>query len=131
MPKFGRKSLDILATCHPDLQLVCNEAIKLYDFTVLEGYRPKDKQDKAVEEGRSKTPWPISKHNTMPSRAVDIAPYPVNWNNPERFFFLAGIMLGISAKLGKRLRWGGDFNMNGDFDDQSFKDLPHFELIGD
>ena len=127
MPTFGQRSLTNLHTAHPDLQKVCNEAIKLYDFSVICGHRDKAKQDKAVRNGKSKTPFPKSKHNSLPSLAVDLAPYPIDWNDTSRFYFLAGVMMGCAEKVGVKLRWGGDWNGDGDFKER-FRDLPHFEL---
>ena len=37
--KFSKRSLDRLETCHPDIQLICKEVIKIYDFSVLGGLR--------------------------------------------------------------------------------------------
>lgn len=125
MPTFGQRSLDNLASAHPDLQRVCKEAIKVYDFTVICGHRGKEEQEAAVRTGKSKTHYPNSKHNSMPSLAVDIAPYPIDWNNKERFYYLAGVMMGIAAQLGIALRWGGNWNGDQTLGDW---DLPHFEL---
>lgn len=129
MPTFGNKSKENLLTCHEKLQLVCWEAIAIMDFTVLEGHRDQEKQALMFNEGKSKTKWPRSKHNRLPSHAVDIAPYPIDWGDRERFYMLAGIMFGIAFKHGIKLRWGGDWDGDMDFKDQSFNDLPHFELI--
>ena len=46
MPKFGNASKQRLATCHPDLQKIMNEAIKYIDFSVVEGYRTAAEQEK-------------------------------------------------------------------------------------
>jgi len=129
MPRLSQSSLDKLASCHPDLQRVLCEAIKIVDFTVCDGHRGKDAQNKAVAEGKSKTPWPTSKHNHKPSLAVDVAPYPIDWKDRERFIYLAGIFKGIAFKEGVLLRWGGDWDGDSDFLEHEFRDLPHFELI--
>ena len=44
MPEFGTKSRERLETCDPKIQLVLEEAIKHYDFSVLEGHRTEEKQ---------------------------------------------------------------------------------------
>lgn len=133
MATFGTASLAQLATCEDRLQRVMHAAIEHMDFTVLEGHRGQAAQDAAVAAGNSKTPWPTSKHNATPSRAVDVAPYPVDWSDREaarqRFALLAGFVLACAATLGIRLRWGGDWNGNQDTRDESFRDLPHFELV--
>ena len=129
MPKFSQRSLARLETCHPDLQEICKRAILLYDFSVLEGHRGAEAQNAAFDAGKSKLRFPRSKHNKSPSLAVDIAPYPIDWHDHKRFYYLAGIMTAIASGMSVRLRWGGDWSMDGDFDDQTFNDLPHFEIV--
>jgi peptidoglycan L-alanyl-D-glutamate endopeptidase CwlK len=129
MPRFSSRSKEALATCHPDLQKVFNEAIKFIDFTVLEGHRGKEAQDKAFREGFSKVKFPNGKHNSKPSKAVDIAPYPVAWQDTERFVLFAGFILGVASMMGVRLRWGGDWDRDTQVKDERFRDLGHFELI--
>lgn len=128
MPKFSKKSLEKLSQCDERLQLVLNEAIKYYDFTILEGHRGKELQNMYYEQGKSKLKYPKSKHNSFPSIAVDIAPYPIDWNDRERFYFMAGVVKGIANSMGIKLRWGGDWDQDHDFKDQTFFDLPHFEI---
>lgn len=127
MPKFSQKSLSNLSTCHPDLQKLFNEVIKYFDCTIIEGYRSEEDQFKAFKDGRSKI---ISggKHNNSPSLAVDVAPFPIDWQDKERFYYFAGFVKGIATSLGIKIRWGGDWNENNNLKDQSFFDLPHFEL---
>ncbi len=127
MPKFGRRSKKQLATCHPDLQMVLNEAIKFVDFSVLEGHRGEELQNKYYHEGKSKLKFPKGKHNQNPSLAVDIAPYPIDWKDLKRFGAVAFFIKGIAASHGIELRLGADWN--GDFKfTESFLDLPHIEL---
>lgn len=128
MPKFSKKSLEKLKTCHPMLQEICNEAIKFVDFSVLVGHRNKEKQNEAVNKNRSTLRYPNSRHNSVPSMAVDLAPYPVNWYDKKRFCYLAGLMVRIGYEKGVALRWGGDWDMDGELNDQIFNDLPHFEI---
>jgi hypothetical protein len=103
--------------------------VRYYDCSILEGHRGKADQDKAVAEGKSKTPWPRSKHNSLPSMAVDAAPYPIDWTDLKRFYHFAGFVLGMAASMGLRLRWGGDWDGDRDLNDQSSNDLPHFEIM--
>lgn len=121
MAALGRRSKERLETCHSDLQDILEEAIKIMDFTVMCGERGEEAQTEAFDSGRSKVQYPNSKHNRSPSKAVDIAPYPVDWNDLERFHQLAGIIKGIAHEKGIEVRWGGDFT--------SFFDGPHFELL--
>ena len=135
MPKFSQKSSNRLNTCHPDIQKVMNEAIKHFDFAVLSGFRsPKEqlelykqgrefKDGKWVKVGRVVTNVDgvntKSNHNYSPSRAIDIAPYPIDWDDIERFEQMAVVVIDCANKLGVELVWGGDWHM---------KDYPHFEL---
>lgn len=121
MPRFSKTSLERLATVDRKLYDICSEVIKVYDFTVICGHRDKEEQDKAFAEGRSKTPWPTSKHNSTPSMAVDLAPYPIDWNDLERFKELDNHMQAAADKLGIKIRWGGHFT--------NIKDLDHWELV--
>ena len=129
MPEFGETSKARLRTCHADIQAVMEKAIEQGpDFTILCGHRNEEDQNRAVAEGKSKAPWPQSRHNTSPSVAVDIAPWPIEWDDWNRFRVLAGYILGIADAMGIKLRWGGDWSMNYDEGDERFRDLPHFEL---
>lgn len=135
MPTFGAESTKQLATCHIDLQVVMNEAIKYFDFTVLEGHRGQAAQEAAFAAGNSKLHYPNGKHNSLPSLAVDIAPYPTNWKDTERFVYFAGFIMGVSkmllaqGKITHTVKWGGDWNSNTQVKDESFRDYGHFELV--
>lgn len=135
MYRFSRTSLANLETCHPDLQAVCNFVIRTFDFSVLDGHRDKETQDQYRQEGKSQLSWPNSKHNSKPSMAVDVAPYPIDWHNHSRFILLAGYMMMAAEVLRSlgiisyRLRWGGDWDMDQNPENESFLDLGHFELI--
>ena len=128
MPKFGRRSRENLKTCHKDLQKVLNEVIKTVDCSVIEGHRSKERQNKLYEEGKTKVRYPDGRHNASPSNAVDVVPYPVDWNDRERFTLFAGYVLGVADRMGISIRWGGDWNMNFRVNDNKFDDFPHFEL---
>ena len=130
MPKFGRKSKERLATCHEDLQKVFNEVIKYVDCSVLEGHRGEERQNRFVDEGKSKVRFPNGRHNAMPSNAVDITPYPVDWDDRERFHLFAGFVIGVARGMGITLRWGGDWDMDFQVMDNRFDDFPHFEIKG-
>ncbi|MDR2426466.1 MAG: M15 family metallopeptidase [Endomicrobium sp.] len=129
MPKFSQASASLLVQCHPDLQMVMNEAIKTIDFSILPStIRTIEDQKHFVAEGKSKTM--NSKHLKGAdgfSHAVDIWKYPINWNDEKGQAELARYILGISdaffasGKIKNKVAWGGDW--------KSFVDMPHFELI--
>lgn len=120
MPKFSKTSLKKLETCHEDLQRLCHKVIKVYDFSVLCGHRTREEQNKAYYEGFTLVNWPDSKHNKYPSLAVDIAPYPIDWNDKQRFIDLSKIMINTANNLNIKIKWGGHF--------RKLVDMPHYEL---
>lgn len=127
--KYSKRSQARLATCHPDLQRLLNEAIKHYDITILEGVRSVERQKELVADGKSKTM--NSRH--LPdengySNAVDCALYPINWNDRERFVLLQGFLNGLAKGMGIELRLGVDWDMDGNIKEHSFFDGPHIEL---
>jgi peptidoglycan L-alanyl-D-glutamate endopeptidase CwlK len=127
MPVLSKNSEERLATCDERLQKLLREAIKSVDFTVLCGHRNEDEQEESFRLGRSKVHWPASKHNSLPSTAVDIAPYPIDWNDHKTFSRLFGYVERIAHEQGVSVRWGGDWD--GDWrSNDSFVDLPHIEL---
>jgi peptidoglycan L-alanyl-D-glutamate endopeptidase CwlK len=128
MPKFSQFSRNNLETCHDDLQKLFNEVIKHFDCRVICGHRGKEEQDKAYHDGYSKLQFPESKHNKMPSLAVDVVPYPVDWDDTRRLYMFVGIVRGIAAMMKIPIRCGADWDGDMEIKDQNFHDLPHFEL---
>lgn len=132
MAVLSNNSKKILATCDERIQKVVNEAIKdtPIDFTVTCGYRGEKEQNEAVAKGFSNVKYPKGKHNKKPSKAVDIVPYPKMWDaSKEDFRMLADHILATGKRLGVKLKWGSDWNMNGRTDDERFIDSPHYELV--
>jgi len=129
MPKFSATSQEKLDSCDARLRALFAEVIKHYDCTIICGHRGKADQDAAVKGGFSKTPFPKSKHNKEPSLAVDVMPYPIDWKNRERIIYFAGQVMGIAKIMGVPVRWGGDWDKDGDTKDEKFSDTPHFELV--
>jgi peptidoglycan L-alanyl-D-glutamate endopeptidase CwlK len=128
MPRFGNSSKERLKTCDERLQKVFNEVIKYVDCSVLEGHRSQERQDRLYEEGKTKVKYPNGRHNADPSRAADVTPYPVDWDDRERQTLFAGFVLGLARNMGIKLRWGGDWDMDFDVQDNKFDDFPHFEI---
>jgi peptidoglycan L-alanyl-D-glutamate endopeptidase CwlK len=132
MPRFGKRSRERLKGVDAELLNVLNEVVKYFDITVIEGLRSQERQNELVAQGKSKTKF--GKH--VQGRAVDIAPYPIDWDARDDFHYLGGFVLGIAAKMGVDIRWGGDWNASSKFQgkrttkDNSFDDLVHFELKG-
>ena len=129
MPEFSQLSKDRLSTCDPLLVLLFSKVVENFDCAILEGTRNKERQDKFFAEGKSKVQWPNGAHNKVPSKAVDVAPYPINWNDKERFYYFSGFVKGMASALGIGIRWGGDWDNDTEVIDQTFNDLVHFELV--
>lgn len=136
MYQFGTTSKERLATCHEDLQKVFEAAIALspVDFGIACGHRSIDDQKKAFDEGKSKIDGvnKKGKHNYSPSLAVDVYAFvngKASWDSNE-LCVIAGVVLAVAANYGIKLRWGGNWDMDGQIiSDQNFIDLPHFELV--
>ena len=131
MPRFGKRSRDRLRGVDIRLVNVLNEVVKYFDITVIEGLRSQARQNELVAQGKSK----IKFGNHVQGKAVDIAPYPIDWDARDDFHYLGGFVLGVAASMGVKLRWGGDWNASSTYQgkrttkDNSFDDLVHFELI--
>jgi len=134
MNTYSKRSMDKLDTCHKDLREIFEIVLKYFDNSILTGHRDKVEQNKAYYAKKSDLKWPYSKHNSMPSKAIDVAPYPIDWDDKHRFYYFAGYVKAISEILREsnvishRLRWGGDWDNDKDLDDQLLYDLVHFEL---
>lgn len=126
MPVFGAVSLKNLSRAHPKLQEILQEAIKVIDFRVLDSTRGRDAQNRAYAAGNSKAKFGQSAHNWTPAIAVDLFPAPYDWKATKAFHNLAGVILPIAKRLEIPIRWGGDWNMDGNTSDGW--DLPHYEL---
>lgn len=135
MASYSVRSRERLNTCHRDLRMIFNAVIPHFDNTVLCGHRGEAAQNAAYNSGRSKVKWPNGKHNKKPSMAIDAAPYPIDWQDRERFSLFAGYVMGVAAMLHAegmithRIRWGGDWDRDTEVSDNGFDDLVHFELV--
>lgn len=131
MPKLGKRSKERLKGVDSRLVVVLERVCKYFDITVIEGLRSQERQNELVEQGKSKTKF--GKH--VQGKAVDIAPYPIDWNARDDFHYLGGFVLGIAASMGVNIRWGGDWSSSSlkqeqrTTKDNSFDDLVHFEII--
>jgi len=116
--KLGTRSLQNLSGVHPDLVAVVKRAIQIteQDFTVIEGVRNIERQRELYRKGASKTL--NSRHLT--GHAVDMVPWPIDWNDLDRFEVVSEAMKAAAEELNIPIVWGGDW--------KSFYDGPHFEL---
>lgn len=144
-PKYilSKLSLNRLEGLNPELLNVVKRAIELttQDFLVVEGIRTKEQCWINYGKGRTasqckaknvpikyaqpnlpKVTWlndPLgSKH--VSGNAVDLVPYPVDWNDLNKFRTIAVAMKAAANELNVKISWGGDWKKT--------KDYPHFEL---
>jgi len=116
--KLGKRSLQNMSGVHPDLVSVVKGAISIteQDFTVIEGVRSVKRQRELLRDGKSTTM--NSRHIT--GHAVDMVPWPIDWNDLKRFEIVSEAMKQSAKELNIPIVWGGDW--------KSFYDAPHFEL---
>lgn len=126
--KLSARSTERLNSVRMDLRKVCLQAFETvpFDVTVLEGYRSKERQDQLYVEGKTKVH--TSRHQS--GNAIDLAPYPIDWNDTDRFRTLAEHMFAAAKELGITIRWGGNWSRVNTTDKppSSFVDMPHFEI---
>lgn len=133
---FGKGSKKKLSTVSVLLQRVATRALSygIMDFSIVEGRREREKQDEYFNTGKSKVKWPNGKHNVLNdadlASAFDAVPYingKLSWRK-EHCLVLSGLMLAAAKEEGVTIRWGGNWDMDGEpVTDQDFQDLVHFE----
>lgn len=156
---LGQRSLSRLDGVHPDLVRVVHTAAAMAraeeDFSVLEGVRTVQQmyinygkgrtaaQCKAkgvpaeyAQPGVAKVTWLanplLSNHRRRADgfgRAVDLAPFPIDWNDHGRFDRLANLMFRAASIEGVAIRWGADWDRDGRARERGESDSPHFELV--
>lgn len=148
---LSQKSLDRMNGVDERLQRVVKLAIQLskQDFMVLEGVRSREQCMVNYGKGRTvaqctakdvpaqyanpkaaKVTWlnnPFSSKHCY-GKAVDLVPYPIDWNTPSKFDEIAKAMFQAAKQLGVSIRWGADWNSNGRPREKGETDSPHFEI---
>jgi len=128
---WSAKSLQVRATLDTRLEWLVDELLKYTDISLTYGFRNEREQNELFSQGHSKLKWPKSKHNIFKSHAVDVQPYPYPDNENDlraALGYIAGLAMILSKQHGFSLRWGGDWNRNGDVTDNGFDDLYHLEI---
>lgn len=120
MYSLGIRSLSNLQGVHDDLAMVIEKAITSspHDFAVTEGLRSPTRQQRLVDEGKSKTL--NSRHVT--GHAVDIVVLidgEACWDF-DKYKEVADHIKEVAEELAIPIKWGGDW--------ATFRDGPHFEL---
>lgn len=137
---YGNKSESKIVTCTQNLQLVIYRGIELtpYDITIIHGWRGEEIQNALFASGASDNPWPDSKHNTIDedsqalSEAFDFGPWidsRIPWGETHIFAVIAGCFFAAAAELGVLLRWGGDWDADGNTKEHKLQDWGHMEEV--
>lgn len=104
-------------------------------FIVVEGLRTVQRQQELYAQGRTKpgkiVTWTLnSKH--IDGKAVDLAPAKqdgsIDWNDISAFDAIAKAMFAAASFLEYRIRWGADWDSDGNPRERGETDSPHFEL---
>lgn len=147
MHSFSKTSDERLSTCDEYIQKVLRIAIKrsIVDFGVAQGERTIELQRQYFKEGKSKIDPDQYHPETLPlkakhivdevytkSGAVDVFVFisgkGASWD-VRHLCYIAGVIMSVDAELEGLLRWGGNWDMDGEIiSDQTFQDLPHFEI---
>lgn len=137
MPKFGSQSRAILATVNPVVRELFEEVVKGFDCKPTCGLRSEREQKDLYAIGRTthigqptvtKLDGVVKKSRHQSGDAIDICPYPINWKDINRFYFFAGYVKRVAEEMDIDVIWGGDWDGDTQVSDQSFNDLPHWEL---
>jgi peptidoglycan L-alanyl-D-glutamate endopeptidase CwlK len=148
MFNLSKRSLKTLIGVHPDLVKVVHRAIEIteVDFLVGCGVRSLATQRKYVREGKSKTM--NSRHlkaSNGYSHAVDLWMWKdggISWDTSgaeDRYTIsnkddytnyqeIGTSVISAGRELGIPIRWGADWDGDGQHTDHSFIDFVHFEL---
>ena len=133
MFKLGAKSMSRLDGVDIRMVAVVKRAIQLseVDFSVLEGLRSKSRQAELYAQGRTApgkiVTWTMTSKHVV-GTAVDLVPYPLDWNDLKKFDAIAKAMFAAAKELNVNIRWGADWNQNGKVREKGETDSPHFEL---
>lgn len=140
---LSKRSLASLEGVDPRLVSVAKRAIQItkQDFVIIEGLRTREQM--MINYGKGRTAAQLAVHgipakyaqpklakvtwlnnpfasNHASGKAVDVVPYPVDWNDISKFRTIATAFKEAARELGVKLEWSGDWSKS--------KDYPHFEV---
>ena len=150
--KLSERSLNNLKGVDERLVKIVKRAIEIteQDFVVIEGLRTREQM--MINYGKGRTASELAVHGIPASYAkpkeakvtwlsdpfsskhgkglaVDIVPAPVDWSDVSKFDKIAKAMFKAASELGyNTLRWGADWDNDGNFREKGETDSPHFEL---
>jgi len=93
---WGKRSKEVLATLDDDLILFCNCMADIMNLSLIWGYRDEEQQTEYYLRGIG-LPWPSSYHNQLPSKAVDMIPYPTGYNDLEVIDEMRGAAMAVQV----------------------------------
>lgn len=140
---LGDRSRRNLEGVHPKMVAVVKRALELSyatggpDFSVIEGVRTEARQRELYAQGRTKpgkvVTWTLkSNHFKNPrtgyGHAVDL--FPGSWTDLKAFDKMAMAMFKAADELHTPIRWGADWDRDGNPRERGETDSPHFELWG-
>jgi len=125
--------MEVMEQLDPELKALADLVLEItpFDVALTEGHRGEAKQMAAFLDEKSKLKWPDSKHNSYPSLAMHLDPFPIRYEKYLKYYLLAGVVHVAAKDLGVEIRWGGDWDSDFDMTDQQFNDLAHYELRGE
>lgn len=156
--KLGKQSKKQYDTLHSDLQMIVSWGLKYcaVDITCHEGHRSVEKQFAYFKKGRKfiNGEWVLvkpkskitnidgikvkGKHNYNPSLALDFKAYvpgkpQLTWDAVHLTYIGASLImiaeyLHSEGLIEHKLRWGGNWDKDGDLADNTLYDRPHVEL---
>lgn len=130
---WGKRSKEKRGELDSVLSMVFDQALARspFDLAITDAHRGEALQTEAFISGASKLNWPDSKHNSMPAKAGHLDPFPIDYKDIYRYYMLAGVVWAAADELAlaDRLRWGGDWDQDFDLDEETFRDLAHWEII--
>lgn len=151
MPNFSKTSQNNLDSCHKDLRTLCDYMIQHYDFSVVFGHRSMSIQNALFLKGRRLIPGEVgdrrdhyqivdinrvvtyrgfekaSKHNTSPSLAIDIIPWPSGWSSEKKIYELAGFAKASYVYLKEYGLIKSEFRFGSDWKNPA--DPAHIEIV--
>jgi len=148
---FGERSRARLEGVHPKLITVAERAIELsgQDFFVSEGVRTMERQKELYAQGRTKlkdakgnplpkVTWTLNSNHFVSPRsgfghAIDVYPHPYDPDHKDiaqQQRAIGAAMFKAAGELNIPIRWGADWDMDGNYGERGEGDSPHFELWG-
>ncbi len=141
---FGERSRKNLTGVHPKMIKVAERAIEIcgQDFFVNEGVRSMERQKQLYAQGRTKpgpkVTWTLNSNHFKNPRtgfghAIDVYPFPFKPNTKgyaAKQKIVAQAFFKAAGELDIPIRWGADWDMDGNYGERGEGDSPHFELWG-